>query len=192
MLNNLEFGKKANIFESPYNRCLLISSIALSESYKQASDILKIVENSFDVYPVKESQKAENLSWLYINFIEILLHSKLCSQTTDREIGEIKILFFRVINTAREIILKENRQDLLAILAIKESQFYLSEFSPRDSKHLAKMRKNLIQQEFEFWENLDDYPDIFDTIKSMYSKKINFIISVLIKAVLFNEAAFIL
>jgi len=33
------------------------------------------------------------------------------------------------------------------------------------------MRKNLIQQEFEFWENIDDYPDIFDTIKSMYSKK---------------------
>ena len=143
----------------------------LSENYKQANKILEIIEKSFEAHPVKENQKAENLSCAYINFIEILLHSKLCSKTTDREVGEIKILFFKVINVAREIILKENRQDLLAILTIKEAQFHLSEFSPRDSKYLTEMRENLIQEEFEFWENIDDYLDIFDTIKSMYSKK---------------------
>ena len=171
MLENLEFGKKANIFESDYNRCLLITSIMLLESYKQASEILKIIEKSYEAYPAKDRQKAENLSWLYINFIEILIHSKLCSKTTDREVGEIKYLFFAKINKAREIILKEERQDLLAILSLKEAQFYLSEFSQRDSEYLAEMRKDLIQKEFEFWENIDEYPEIFEIIKKMHSKE---------------------
>jgi len=171
MLENFEFGKKEGLFESPYNRYLLVYSIMLFKNYQQADELLTVIEKSFETYPIEEDLKIESLSWAYINFIEILLHSKLCSRTTDREVEEIKILFWRKIDIAREIILKENRQDLLAILTIKEAQFHLSEFSPRDSKYLTEMRKNLIQQEFEFWENIDDYPDIFDTIKSMYSKK---------------------
>jgi hypothetical protein len=67
-------GKKEGIFESNYNRYLLIWSIPLSENYNQAYEILKIIEKSFETNPVEESLRLDNLSMAYINFAEFLVN----------------------------------------------------------------------------------------------------------------------
>jgi len=159
MLENLEFGEKIGLFESDYNRNLLVYSIFLAKDYKQANTILNIIEKSFEAYPVKESLKAEYMICSYINFIEILLHSKLCGKTTDIEVGEIKVLYGRAVEEVKEIISKEGKEgkeEFLIILSLKKQQYLFSEYCPRGGDCLTKMRECLIQLAFTYWNAVEN------------------------------------
>jgi len=157
MLENLEFGKKAKIFESNYNRVLLIWTIALSKNYKQANKILDIIERSFEDYPVKESLKIDNLSSAYLNFIENLLYSKYYVKSTPKDREEIKKLFQETTEKARTVITSLNREELLIILPLKEVAFYHSNIYPKEKQEIKKMREGVIKQEVDVLNKIE-YP----------------------------------
>ena len=157
MLENLEFGEKTRLFESPYNRCLLIWSIVLCKNYKQANSILKIIEKSFEDYPVKESLKVEYLSVIYLNFIESLLYSKYYTKSIPKDREEIEKLFKETTDKAREIISGGYRDELLVILPLKEAAFYHSDVYPKEKEELEKVRKDFIKKEVDVLKKIE-YP----------------------------------
>jgi len=154
MFENLEFGDKRGLFESSYNRYLLIYCILLAKNYKQANTILKTIEKSYEAHPVKENLKSENLSWSYINFAENLLYSKLYSEPTPEESEEIKNLFKEVCEKTRKILFEENKHDLLVILSLKETTFHASNVSTKQFGKLDEIRKKLVKKEFDFWASI--------------------------------------
>jgi len=156
MFENLEFGKKIELFESPYNRLLLIHGITLSKNYKQANTILKAIEASYGTYPVKESLKADNLSAAYLNFIENLLYSKFYAKPTPKAREETQNLFKETVDKAREVI-SEDRGELLVILPLKEAAFYHSNVYPNEKEDLDKVRKDFIKKEVDILKKIE-YP----------------------------------
>ena len=121
MFENLSFGEKIELTKNNYNKFLLTQGITLSKSYVQAKIILDTLEKSVEKYPVSKGVRHDVLVTSYVNFIEVLVSSKFCSQTTDRAVEEIKMLFFKVLEKAKKIILEEDRLEILASLTIKEA-----------------------------------------------------------------------
>ncbi|MCL2610564.1 MAG: winged helix-turn-helix domain-containing protein [Defluviitaleaceae bacterium] len=156
MLENLQFGEKTGLFESCYNRNLLVYSISLAKDYKQANLILNIIIKSFEAYPVKESLKMEYIACSYINFAENLIYSNLYDEHTSEEKAKIKNLFKEIYEKTRKILFEEDREDLLVLLSIKEITFYSINSSLKTGEELNEIRKKLIQKEVDFLVSIDE------------------------------------
>jgi len=166
MFKDLEFGNEMSLLKDNYNKLLLTYGIAFCRDYKLAQSVLENLEKSFEFYNVEEKVKNDTQKWAYINFCEILTHTKIYEKLPEEKLAEVKSLFRKYDDKARDILIDEGTDKLLlSILFIKEQQFYTGK----------PERKKAIKQEFSVAElinkteeaaeiKVDDFPVIIKNI----------------------------
>ena len=76
LLTNLEFGKNEECLKCYLNIILLSYSLSMCKDYKQAFEILELIEQAAENYYPDDLSQIEIKSTAYSNFAEILLNTK--------------------------------------------------------------------------------------------------------------------
>ena len=124
MLVDFEFGKKIEYLEGNYNKKLLIMSISVSGSFRQAIQIVEDLEKSFEIYPTTQEVENEFRVFTYINFTSKLLYDKTTIRHTPEEALRMQKLFVQYMARARQFCEKMGKEDWLAILNFRSGLFF--------------------------------------------------------------------
>ena len=122
MLVDFEFGKKIEHLKSNYNKKLLIMSISVSGSFRQAIQIVEDLEKSFKIYPTEQEDELRVNT--YINFTSKLLYDKTTIRHTPEEALRMQKLFVQYMARARQLCEKMGKEDWLAILNFRSGLFF--------------------------------------------------------------------
>ena len=123
MLTNLEFGARIESTKSNYSRVLLVDCIFVCRDYKQAFEILQIIEKSLESYPSISHVKEKLLMCAYANYTEMLLNTKYFAEISKEEELEIEKIFFEYSIKVKELSEQTLLHNIGFIMMLREGYF---------------------------------------------------------------------
>ena len=124
LLTNLEFGKNEEYFNRYPNIILLSRSISMCKDYKQAFEILELIEQAAEKYYSNESRQIKIVATAYSSFTENLLNFKKNNPLGEAEQAEIKDKFDEYSRKVMDICYKNKWNSFYATNLFRKGLFY--------------------------------------------------------------------